>query len=139
MQVTNSVTPSPERIQTLLGTDLGGPVSMLNLLKFKQRAEYADGRDTALTGAEAYGLYAAEMRKIVEAGGGRFVFSGQVKGLVLGDVEELWDAVGIVEYPSKQGFVDIVSAPEVREISVHRQAGLAGQLLMALDAGVGIG
>ena len=43
MQVINSVTPSPERLQTLLGTDLSGPVSMLNLLKFKERAEYAAG------------------------------------------------------------------------------------------------
>ena len=30
---------------------------MINLLKFKEHAEYEDGRDTQLTGYEAYQIY----------------------------------------------------------------------------------
>jgi uncharacterized protein (DUF1330 family) len=43
-------------------------------------------------------------------------------------VEDLWDAVGIVEYPSRAAFRAITQSPEFHEIELHRIAGLAGQL-----------
>ena len=54
MNVSNAVTPTQEQLQNLLDSDFEGPVSMLNLLKFKEHAEYADGRTSELSGAEAY-------------------------------------------------------------------------------------
>lgn len=134
MQVSNAVTPTPEQLQALLESDLDGPVSMLNLLKFKARAEYADGRETDLSGAEAYRLYGEQMRTFVQSKGGRFIFAGAVKQLMLGQVEALWDMAAIVEYPSKEAFVQIVSSPEVAGFGVHRAAGLEGQLLIAVAA-----
>jgi uncharacterized protein (DUF1330 family) len=126
MKVENQVTPKPVQVQQFLGTD--GPVCMVNLLKFKQKAAYEDGRETQLSGREAYGLYATEMRKLVEASGGRFIFGAAVTGLLLGDVEELWDMVGIVEYSSSKALIEISMTPEFQAIEVHRHAGLAGQL-----------
>lgn len=134
MQVSNAVTPTPEQLQALLESDFEGPVSMLNLLKFKTRAEYADGRETDLSGAEAYRLYGEQMRRFVESKGGRFIFAGAVKHLMLGEVESLWDMAAVVEYPSKEAFVQIVSSPEVAGFGVHRTAGLEGQLLIAVAA-----
>ena len=107
------------------------PVVMVNLLKYRERAEYEDGRATELTGSEAYALYAIEMRKLVEAAGGRFLYVGQVESLLIGEVEELWDAVGLVEYPSPKSLVTITATPEFHEIEKHRVAGLAGQLNIA--------
>ena len=49
---------------------------------------------------------------------------------MIGEVDELWDIVGLMEYPSREEFMRIVTLPEVQEISVHREAGLAGQLLI---------
>jgi len=127
MKVENQVRPNPERVaQYLSGSE--EPVVMVNLLKFKPRAEYADGRETSLSGQEAYQLYATEMRKRVEAAGGRFLFGGNVDGLLLGEVEELWDVVGLVEYPTPRTLVTIASSPGFAEIEQHREAGLAGQL-----------
>ena len=134
MNVLNAVTPTQEQLQNLLGSDFEGPVSMLNLLKFKERAEYADGRTSGLSGAEAYNLYAEKMAPFVISKGGRLVFGGRAEHLMLGEVDELWDVAAIMEYPSKEAFVEIVSAPEVGEFSVHRSAGLAGQLLIAVSA-----
>jgi uncharacterized protein (DUF1330 family) len=74
--------------------------------------------------------YVAEMGPIVAAHGGRFVFSGDVQGLVIGEVDDLWDAVGIAEYPSRAEFHRIATSPEVQAIGIHREAGLAGQLLI---------
>jgi uncharacterized protein (DUF1330 family) len=127
VKVENQVHPHPENVRAFLATG-DEPVVMVNLLRFKDRAEYADGRDTDLTGRQAYGLYATEMRKLVEGAGGRFVFSGEVKNLLLGEVEDLWDAVGLVEYPSPKTLVEIASSPRFAEIETHRVAGLAGQL-----------
>ncbi len=134
MNVHNAVAPTPEGMQAFLAQDIEGPVSMLNLLKFKEKAEYADGRETDLTGAEAYGLYGRDMSRWVTSQGGRLLFSGPAQHLVLGQADELWDQVAIMEYPSKEAFVKIVSAPEVAEWAVHRTAGLEGQLLIAVTA-----
>ncbi|HUV44409.1 MAG TPA: DUF1330 domain-containing protein [Dehalococcoidales bacterium] len=135
MKVSNAVTPSPEQIQAFLASDLSGPVCMVNLLEFKPMAEYEDGRESNLPGREAYSLYGAQMREFCESKGCRFLFAGAVRQMIIGSVEEEWDAVAIVEYPSKEAFVEIALSPEVQEISIHRSAGLAGQLLIATTDG----
>lgn len=130
MKVQNAVYPSPERIEALLADTSTGPIAMVNLLKFRDKAEYKDGRPADASGVEAYMRYATAMRKIVERAGGRFLFSGRVSSLVVGEVDELWDVVAIVEYPSRAEFQRVVTSPEVQAIGVHREAGLAGQLLI---------
>jgi uncharacterized protein (DUF1330 family) len=87
-----------------------------------------------ISGQEAYARYAAEMKKLVEGSGGRFVFGARVEGLLIGEVESPWDQVGIVEYPSAAALVKIASSPEYREIEVHRLAGLEGQLNITTSA-----
>lgn len=134
MNVRNAVVPTPEGMRAFLAKDIEGPVSMLNLLKFKEKAEYADGRATDLSGAEAYALYGQDMIRWVTSQGGRMLFSGPAHHLVLGEADELWDQVAIIEYPSKEAFARIVSAPQVAEWGVHRAAGLEGQLLIAVTA-----
>jgi hypothetical protein len=54
MEVSNAVKPTPEQLQAFLASNFCGPVAMLNLLKYKDRASYADGRETDLTGEQAY-------------------------------------------------------------------------------------
>jgi hypothetical protein len=49
---------------------------------------------------------------------------------VIGEVEQLWDAVGVAEYPSRAVFHRIATSAAVQAIGVHREAGLAGQLLI---------
>ena len=130
MNVANHVYPSFEQITPLAQDPTPGPIAMVNLLKFHDRAQYRDGRAENISGREAYMRYVAEMGPIIAAAGGRFLFSGDVKQLVIGEVEELWDAVGIAEYPSRAEFHRIATSPEVQAIGVHREAGLCGQLLI---------
>lgn len=122
--------PKPEQIQALFTKAPEGPLVMLNLLKFKEKAIYADGRQSDISGAEAYGIYGAEMRKLIEADGGRLVFSAPLNVLVIGEGELEWDAVGIAEYASLESFQRITATPKYQEISMHRTAGLAHQLLI---------
>ena len=123
--------PRPEQIAEFAQrAPKSGAVYMLNLLKFKERAEYADGRTSDLTGAEAYGVYGQGVGKLIHDMGGRLVFSGPCNVLVVGDGALPWDAVGIVEYPSLEAFQKMTASPAYQEIHVHREAGLESQLLI---------
>ena len=57
MKVENSVIPTQEQMEGFMTPGPDGPISMVNLLKFKEKAVYKDGRETELTGQEAYALY----------------------------------------------------------------------------------
>jgi uncharacterized protein (DUF1330 family) len=110
------------------GAPEDGPFVMVNLLKFKARAEYEDGSDAHLTGEQAYARYGAAVSRLVEGVGGRIRYSGAVTGLLLGEVEELWDMVALAEYPSLEAFRAMALSPAMHAIEHHRKAGLAGQL-----------
>ena len=45
-------------------------------------------------------------------------------------MENLWDVVGIVEYPSMKAFMNMVDSDEYKANTIHRGAGLAGQTLL---------
>jgi uncharacterized protein (DUF1330 family) len=130
VDVENAVYPTHSRVEELIADTSGGPVVMVNPLRVRAKAVYPDGRPSDLTGRQAYDLYAAPMQKVIEQGGGRVLFGGDIAALVIGDVEDLWDTCVLVEYPSAAAFAAIVTSPEVAEIGVHRAAGLEGQLLI---------
>jgi hypothetical protein len=128
MEVKNAVYPGPAQAVAFFGLAENGPFVMVNLLKFKAKAEYADGSEPDLSGGAAYARYGAEVTKLIESIGGRIRYSGAVAGLLLGDVEELWDMVALAEYPSLEAFRTMATSPGMRAIEHHRVAGLAGQL-----------
>ena len=128
MKVENKVTPNQEQINGFLEDPEIGPISMVNLLKYKEKAIYDDGRDTNLSGEEAYGLYAAEVINLVEKYGGEFLFAGKVNRLMLGEVDEMWDSIAIAKYPNRKAMFEMTMDSEYQKIHVHRDAGLEGQL-----------
>jgi uncharacterized protein (DUF1330 family) len=129
MEVVNEVMPtSPKRIKEMMAEGPEGPIYMVNLLKFKEKAEYEDGRETNLTGYEAYQLYSKEVVKLLAGFGGQGYFAGDVTFLALGQVEDLWDEVAIAMYPKRADLLRMSSSKEWQAIAVHRTAGLAGQL-----------
>ena len=123
--------PTPEQFQTLLTGPADTPVVMVNLLRFKPRA---DAPDEGVSGEEAYRRYADQMRTFVESKGGRFLWAGRVNSQVIGDGAEGFHLIGLVEYPSRQAFVAIATDPHVQEIGKHRSAGLESQWLIATTA-----
>ncbi len=128
MKVENSVLPNKEQIEGFMQPGKDGPIFMVNLLRFKDKAEYEDGRETDLSGREAYDLYAAAVFELLQEFGGGGMFVADVERLMLGEVEDLWDEVAIAQYPSRQAMLDMMMSPKMQEIGQHRAAGLAGQL-----------
>ena len=133
MNVENALYPTPDSIADIAVDNSDQPIVMLNLLKFRERAQYSDGRASDLSGRDAYMLYGDKMQQLVEREGGRIIFSGDVMSLVIGTVGEMWDVTALVEYPSSAAFTRLVTSPEVAAIAVHRAAGLAGQLLIRVS------
>ena len=128
MEYKNSVHPTKEQMEGFLERDNEAPIAMLNLLKFKEKAEYEDGRDTDLSGEQAYAIYSVEVVEHLKKVGGKVSFGGSINRLMLGEAEELWDATFIAKYPSKKAMLKMITDPDYLESNKHRVAGLAGQL-----------
>ena len=131
MEYINATTKTDQQMEALLKADNGGPVCMVNLLKFREKAQYEDGRETDLSGIEAYQIYGAVTGSLIKELGGEVVFTSVFNGMVVGEVEELWDVMAIAKYPTLQSFIDMVSSPEYLKVYHHRIAGLKGQLNIA--------
>ena len=128
MKVENKLRPNAKQMAGFLLGDTKTTIHMVNLLKFKGKAEYEDGRQTDLTGQEAYQIYAKEVQEHLQKVGGKLIFSGVVSRLMLGEVEELWDWIAIAEYPSRKAMRSMIMDKDYRKSEEHRSAGLAGQL-----------
>jgi uncharacterized protein (DUF1330 family) len=137
MEVHNAVSPTEAQIKEFFEPAAKAPIYMINLLKFHEHATYEDGRETALSGREAYALYVNAVATLIQQVGGQIGFSGQISRLMLGEVESLWDEVAIAMYPSRAAMMEMIQLPEYTEISVHRTAGLAGQLNIETVDGIG--
>jgi uncharacterized protein (DUF1330 family) len=134
MPTLNALDPTPQQIKGFLSHKKASePVFMLNLLKFKDRADYKDGED--ISGREAYGRYAAAFGEMVRSAGVAVetVFGGNANAFLIGEGSGEWDAVAIVKYPDAASMFGVVSSEAYRKIHKHRRAGLAGQLLISCD------
>ena len=84
-------------------------------------------------------MYVSNLRRYVEAlgahlarVGARIVYAGDVAGVDVGEVEDLWDMAAVVEYPSIAAARTLLAMPEYQAIIGHRKAGLAGQLALRI-------
>lgn len=119
--------PTREQISELVESPLDDPVVMINLLKFADRAE----GDGARSGRDAYEEYGAGVRAMLEQAGARVLWHGRVDSVVIGDEADCWDAVILVEYPSRKAFLEMTSRKDYGEVSKSRTAGLADSRLIA--------
>jgi uncharacterized protein (DUF1330 family) len=117
----SSITPTPEAIQQLLQSPETGKIVMLNMLKFKPG-----------TGAASYAEYGRRVTPMVEALGGRLIYAGPVAQTVIGG--EIWDAIALVEYPSRKAFLQMALSAEYQAIHHFRNEGLERTELYATIA-----
>lgn len=107
-----------------------GPVHMLNLVRLRDEAAYPDGRKA--TGRDAYAAYGRESGVIFRRVGGRIVWSGDFRLMLIGPADERWDVCFIAEYPSGAAFVAMVKDPAYRLAVQHRQAAVLDSRLIRL-------
>ena len=124
--------PSEERVKAMLEIeDKTGPFVMLNLLRFKDEAEYADGADaTPCSGAEAFRRYGEGAAPSIKDLGARAIYSGSAVLSLIARPDEEWDAIALVEYPSWDAFIELGTRPEYQAIAFHRAAALSDSRLI---------
>jgi uncharacterized protein (DUF1330 family) len=125
------IDPTKEQFTQFQALDRPGPIHMLNLVRLRPRANYADGREA--TGAEAYRAYAKESGAVFQRVGGKQHYVGRFEATVIGPGDERWDHVFIAEYPSYAAFVEMVRDPVYREAVKHRQAAVEDSRLIRLQ------
>ncbi len=118
----------------------GQPVLMVNLLRFRPRADYSRTALHAIEeladvpGQEAYltRYLPAFNRAMAPHGTSQLLFAGAVAARVVGPPGADWDAIGVATYPSIQAFRDLIDDPVyVRTAAPHRLAALADWQLFA--------
>jgi uncharacterized protein (DUF1330 family) len=127
-----SIEPTPAQFERLATSADHGPFVMLNLLRFKPRADGIDEAD-GITGAEAYARYAAAAAEHLQRVGGRILLALAGRDSVIGPADGEWDVVVAVEYPSRQAFLEMTSNPDYLAIHAHRAAALADSRLVACE------
>ena len=108
------------------------PIVMINLLRFRDRAQYrSPGDANPCSGSEAYARYAREAFRFVTSVGGQVIWRGSPRAVLLGPTTERWDDALLVQYPSKQAFLQMIGNPDYQAITVHRTAALEDSRLIA--------
>lgn len=128
MEATN---PTQEQLQKVLAdTPKDQPVVMLNLLRFRDRANYSD-ESTERSGREAYTLYMQEAAACVKAVGAEVIWSGHSVGSLIAPPDESWDQVLLVRYPSIDAFMAMIESPDYKGVVRHRTAAVQDSRLVA--------
>jgi len=104
------------------------PMWALNLMNYREKAEYADGRETNLTGWEADNLYSP--LGPLAAIGAELVIVAIVVDQPAGE-DYKWDRVAIVRYPNRQALADMNMTPEFQELHHHKDAGMKFTIVSA--------
>jgi len=108
---------------------------MLNLIRFKDKAEYDIGsgfEDKDWSGAEAYYEYARQSQKVIDRMDAEIVYSGRPVMTVIGPKHETWDAMFVLRYKDVKTFGDLLRDPEYQTHAFHRIAGVADSRLVRL-------
>jgi uncharacterized protein (DUF1330 family) len=126
-----TIRPNADQFAELAAHADDGPVVMLNLLKFKARADDADEGDDGATGEQAYRSYGDTAVAMIEERGGQVIWAGRADQILIGDATEDWDQVLLVQYPSRAAFLDMVSQPKYLEAHEHRESGLERTVVVA--------
>jgi uncharacterized protein (DUF1330 family) len=123
------VDPTREGFDQFKALPRDEPVEMLNLIRLRARALYADGREAS--GFEAYRAYGAASAPIFQRVGGRIIWRGQPRSVLIGPGDEAWDLAFIAAYPSAGAFLEMVTDEAYQTQAVpHRVAAVLDSRLI---------
>jgi uncharacterized protein (DUF1330 family) len=115
-----AVDPRGADLKRLLAEDPGGPVVMLNLLRFR-----AGGR-------ASYDEYARALADtFLPRYGGEVLYAGDGSTVLVAEPGQEWDAVLLVRYPTREAFSRMVADPEYQQVTGRRTDALEEAVLQA--------
>lgn len=131
------VEPTQDQVRALQERAAAGPVEMLNLLRFREVADYSRSPqlrpDEPISGAEAYAEYSRHTMPRLDAVGAEVVWMGRGAGPLIGPPGERWDLALLVRYPSVEAFLSMTSDDQYVATVGHRTAALEDSRLFPLQ------
>ena len=128
--------PTQASGRDLIQRNISGPVVMLNLLRFREFADYSETPDLApllaISGKEAYQLYMKHTIPHLLKSGGEVLFLGEGGAFLVGPENEKWDEVMLIKQNSVEDFMAFASNQEYMKGLGHRTAALEDSRLLPL-------
>lgn len=130
---------APEAGKAFFQAHQEGPVVMLNLLRFREKADYTGQTQLKplreISGREAYRLYMDHTLPFLTKAGGEVLFYGKSSAFLIGPTDEQWDAVLLVRHASAAKFIAFAQDEGYQAIVGHRTAALSDSRLLPIRQG----
>jgi uncharacterized protein (DUF1330 family) len=126
--MSNYIDPERDQFDAFKELPRDKPIMMLNLLRFREKAAYEDGREA--TGAEAYAAYGEETGPIFRRVGGEIIWRGEPELMLIGPKDKHWDMMFVARYPTAAAFLEMVTDPDYQIAVKHRQAAVRDSRLI---------
>ncbi len=139
------IDPSKPNWQAFKDLPRDEPIHMLNLLRYRELAEYPEGHPhhgNGWSGQRAYQEYGTTSGPILRRVGGSIVWRGSFQTMVTGPGDKDWHDGFVAQYPSAAAFLEMVSDPDYQIAVQNRTAALIDSRLMRFmpgEAGEGFG
>lgn len=132
--MSNNVDPSIEQFNAFKDLPRDTPIMMLNLIRLRDVALYADGQTDGqkVSGAEAYKRYGQGSAPIFTGLGGEIIWRGKPENVLIGPSEEQWDIAFIARYPNSGAFLAMVKNEDYQKVVIHRQAAVLDSRLIRM-------
>jgi hypothetical protein len=128
--------PTQESGRAFFTRGLSGSVVMLNLLRFREVADYSESPELTPTnpvsGEQAYRLYMEHTRPFLQQSGGEVLFFGKGGPFLIGPPDERWDAAMLVRQDSIASFMAFASNQDYLAGMGHRVAALEDSRLLPI-------
>lgn len=127
---------TPEAGRYFVQRAFPGAIVMLNLLRFREVADYSNDPDfgsaAAISGSEAYDLYIAHTLPLLRRSGGDILFSADGGSFLIGPQGERWDRAMLVRQASMDAFLNFANDAAYLAGLKHRTAALEDSRLLPL-------
>jgi len=126
-----SIDPTSEQLAAIAASDSKNPIVMLNMNKYRDRAEYLNpGPDDEVSGRTAYLRYGLVAQKALAEVGARILWATEVEQVAMGDEGMDYEEVVAVWYPNRAAFLKMLEIPWYLEALYHRTAALAAATVL---------
>jgi hypothetical protein len=128
--------PTREAGRDFMLRGIQGEVVMLNLLRFRETADYSATPDLQpdgqISGAVAYDLYVEHTLPHLLESGGSLEFIGEGGSFLIGPSDERWDAVLLVRHRSVTTFMSFAENEAYLDGMGHRLAAISDSRLLPI-------
>ena len=130
------IDPTDATAIAFMNRNIQGPLTMLNLLRFKDIADYSDYTELApaepISGRAAYDRYIEHTLPFLQATGGDLVYLGEGGDWFIGPEGEGWDLAMLVRQDSVESFLNFAGDEAYQAGIGHRVAAVADSRILPL-------